>query len=79
MAQLTPLISTTQEGALLELFEQIKDTQAQKKANSSTAITILVDYTANLENDLLSFSGSLPITTSPDSQGRAILSAKPWD
>lgn len=81
MAQLTPLISTTQEGALFELLEQMKDSQAARILVAGSSLFKIIDshqvsYRTAEGMDILTFSGSLQIESNPDGQGRSIQSAK---
>lgn len=77
MAQLTPLLSTTQESALWELLTQMENTQAQKVLIGGSSIYKIIDnLQVNFGSDTVAFSGSLQIESTQDTQGRTIVSAK---
>lgn len=81
MAALIPLLSTTQEEALVELVEQIMDTQnlaiAAASGNTTTKIPEIVDnYRADLKAGSLTFGCTLGIFTTRDLTGKPIMGVK---
>lgn len=75
MAVLTPIVSTDQESALLELLEQMNDEQNTRIAAgvAATVPKIIDDIKVDLKAGVLTFSGSLKIETTP-SAGKSLMS-----
>lgn len=78
MAVLVPLLSTTQEEGLVELIEQVLDTQnlaiAAGSGNTNTKVPEIIDsYRADLKNGFLTVSCTFAIYTDKNPQGNAVM------
>jgi len=74
MAALTPLTSTTMEGALLELIEELSDKQANVTANPN-AVQLISSYSRDGSTGQISISLTVDSTSAEGVDGKPIISA----
>ena len=74
MAALGTLVSTTMEGALVEILESLSDLQAAS-ALTDTPETLIDSYSRDGLSGLITVSLTMPSTSNPDTNGKPTILA----